>query len=285
MGTLLLVLLAAAGSVSATAGTAKSADGIPIHYEVQGTGEPTLVLVHGWAIDSRYWDAQVAPLAASHRVVTLDLAGHGRSGAGRKDWTVEAFADDVRAVMDALSLKQVVLVGHSMSGNVILEVARAAPDRVVGLIPVDTLLDVDQVTPPEETAKFAAALRADYRGNAQGFSQKFLFADNGDPEFAARVMADLMTLPPETSIAILEKTWAYDPRPALREIKVPIVAVNADKFPTRLDHARAYAPQFDALIVKGVGHYPMREAPDRFLVQLALAIARVTAAPAPRGRP
>ena len=282
MSLLSLVLLGAATMTPQT-GTAKSEGGVPIHYEAQGRGEPALVFVHGWAIDSRYWDQQVPVFARTHRVVIIDLAGHGQSGRDRKDWTVAAFARDVRAVVEALSLKKVVLVGHSMSGNVILEVARAMPDRVVGLIPVDTLLDVDQQTKPEEMAQFAAALRADYKATAAGFSQQYLFADKGDPAFKARVMADLMTLPPEISVAILEQSWAYDPRRLLKQIKVPVVAVNADKFPTRLDHARVYAPQFDALIVENTGHYLMREDPNRFNAQLALAVARVTgAAAAPR---
>jgi pimeloyl-ACP methyl ester carboxylesterase len=282
MSLLSLVLLGAATMTPQT-GVATSADGVPVHYEVQGHGEPALVFVHGWAIDSRYWDQQVPVFARTHRVVTLDLAGHGQSGRGRKDWTVAAFAQDVRAVVEALALKKVVLVGHSMSGNVILEAARAMPDRVVGLIPVDTLLDVDEQTNPEQMAQFAAALRANYKATAEGFSQAYLFAEKGDPAFKAKVMADIMTLPPEISVAVLEGSWAYDPRPALKQIKVPIVAVNADKFPTRLDHERKYAPQFDALIVKGMGHYLMREDPKSFNAQLALAVARVTgAAAAPR---
>ena len=281
--TLLSLVLLGATSMTPQTGAAKSADGVPIHYEVQGQGDPALVFVHGWAIDSRYWDQQVPVFARTHRVVTIDLAGHGRSGRDRKDWTVAAFARDVRAVVEALSLKKAVLVGHSMSGNVILEAARAMPDRIVGLIPVDTLLDVDEETKPEEMAQFAAALRANYKATAEGFSQLYLFADKGNPAFKAKVMADLMTLPPEISVAVLEGAWAYDPRPALKQTKVPIVAVNADKFPTRLDHARTYAPQFDALIVKGMGHYLMREDPAAFNTQLALAVARVTgAAAAPR---
>ena len=83
------------------------------------------------------------------------------------------------------------LVGHSMSGNVILEAAKAIPDRVVGLVPIDTLLDVDQQTKPEEVAQFVGALRADYRGTATGFSRQFLFAEKGDPAFTEKVMADL----------------------------------------------------------------------------------------------
>jgi pimeloyl-ACP methyl ester carboxylesterase len=275
MSLLALVLLAGM-SAAPQKGTVPSADGVPIYYETHGNGEPALVFVHGWGIDGRYWDAQVPAFARTHRVVTLDLAGHGRSGRGRKDWTVAAFAQDVRAVVEPLGLKKVLLIGHSMSGNVILEAARAMPDRVVGLIPVDTLLDVDQQPKPEEVAQFLAALHADYGAAVRGFARQWLFAENGDPVFAERVMADILTLPPDISIAILERTWSYDPRPALADIEVPIVAVNADKFPTRLDHARQYAPRFDALIVKGVGHYLMREDAGAFNTQLARAVARVT---------
>lgn len=261
---------------SPLSGTARSADGVAIHYETQGSGAPALVFVHGWAIDGRYWDGQVPVFARSHRVVTLDLAGHGRSGRGRKDWTVAAFAQDVRAVVEALNLERVVLIGHSMSGNVVLEAAEAMPGRVVGLVPVDTLLDVDEQAAPAEMAQFAAALRADYAGATRGFARQWLFAEKGDPAFAEKVLADVSTLPPSTSIAILEGSWAYDPRPILRQTRLPIVAVNADKFPTRLDHARTYAPQFDAVVVKGVGHYLMREDPAAFNAQLARAVARVT---------
>src|SRR5947207_15702524 len=97
-------------SPAAHEGTVPSPDGVPIHYETRGQGEPALVFVHGWAIDSRYWDGQVPVFARDHRVVTLDLAGHGRSGRGRKDWTVEAFAGDVRAVVEGLGLEEVGLV-------------------------------------------------------------------------------------------------------------------------------------------------------------------------------
>src|SRR4029079_11644016 len=136
---LLALLMTMSTTPSPKTGIAKSSDGVAIHYETQGQGEPALVFVHGWAINRRYWDAQVPVFARAHQVVTLDLAGHGESGRERKDWTVAAFGQDVRAVVEALGLKKVVLIGHSMSGNVILEAARTMPERVAGLIPVDTL--------------------------------------------------------------------------------------------------------------------------------------------------
>jgi pimeloyl-ACP methyl ester carboxylesterase len=272
----LALLLAMSTTPTPQTGIAKSDDGVPIHYQVQGQGEPALVFVHGWAIDSRYWDAQVPEFARTHRVVTLDLAGHGRSGRGRKDWSVAAFGQDVRAVVEALSLKKVVLVGHSMSGNVILEAAKAMPERVVALIPVDTLLDVEEMASDAEIKGAIAAFRADYPATASGFMRKYMFTDTTAPALVEAVVKDATSFPPEVGVPVLEQSWQHDVRPLLKEIHVPIVAVNADKSPTRLDHARRYAPQYDALIVKGVGHYLMREDPVAFNAQLARAVARVT---------
>jgi pimeloyl-ACP methyl ester carboxylesterase len=273
---LLLLLMAAANASAPAEGTARSADGVPIHYESLGRGEPALVFVHGWTIDSSYWQAQVPVLARTHRVVTLDLAGHGRSGRERKDWTVAAFGQDVRAVVEALDLSRVILIGHSMSGNVILEAAKAMPGRVAGLIPVDTLLDVEQSMSEAEIAGAMASFRADYKASVAGFMRQYMFTPSTDPALVEAVVGDATSFPPEIAIPVLEQSWRYDPRRALAEIHVPIVAVNADKFPTPLDHARRYAPQFDALIVKGVGHYLMREDPAAFNAQLARAVARIT---------
>jgi len=271
-----LLALLLAMSTTAQTGIAKSADGVPIHYETQGQSQPALVFVHGWAIDRRYWDAQVPVFARTRQVVTLDLAGHGQSGRGRQDWSVAAFGQDVRAVVEALSLEKVVLVGHSMSGNVILEAAKAMPGRVVGLIPVDTLLDVDEVTSDAEVKGAIAAFRADYKATASGFMRKYVFTPTTPPALVEAVVKDATSFPPEIGVPVLEQSWRHDPRPLLKQIHVPIVAVNADKFPTCLDHVRQYAPQYDALIVKGVGHYLMREDPAAFNAQLARAVARVT---------
>jgi pimeloyl-ACP methyl ester carboxylesterase len=120
-----------------------SSDGVPIGYEVHGSGTPALVFVHGWSCDRSYWRGQVDAFAARHRVVTVDLAGHGASGAGRSAWTMPAFGEDVVAVvaelgLDDLVLDDLVLVGHSMGGDVIVETALRLPGQVLGLVWVDT---------------------------------------------------------------------------------------------------------------------------------------------------
>ena len=62
-----------------------SSDGVDIHYEVHGEGEPTLVFIHGWSCDRSYWQAQVEYFAKQYQVITIDLAGHGESGTNRSE--------------------------------------------------------------------------------------------------------------------------------------------------------------------------------------------------------
>ena len=116
----------------------QSADGVPIHYDVQGNGPPALLFVHGWCCDHHVWDGQVDHFAPHYTVVRPDLAGHGASGRDRAHWTMEAFGGDVAAVVEQLGLDQVVLIGHSMGGAVIVEAARRLPDAVIGLVGADT---------------------------------------------------------------------------------------------------------------------------------------------------
>ena len=251
------------------AAVARSTDGIPIHYMVQGRGEPALVFVHCWNCDRYFWDPQMATFGKSHKVVAIDLAGHGESGKGRKDWTVESFGEDVKAVVDKLGLKRVVLVGSSMGGPVSLEAARRLGDRVIGIVPVDTLLDVEQKMPPEQIDKAVQQMKTDYKGETTKFITQYLFAPTTPPAVRKRVLARAISASPEISLAILKASWQYDPIPALAEIHVPIRAINAQKFPTNVEANRRHIPDFDAVIIQGTGHYPMLEDPKRFNELLA----------------
>jgi pimeloyl-ACP methyl ester carboxylesterase len=266
--------------MSQSTGTAQSADGVPIRFQVDGTGEPTLVLVHGWALDRHVWDTQVAQLSKAHRVVTLDLAGHGESGRERARWTIAALGRDVEAVIEAVGARQVILVGHSMGGPVALEAARRMPERVTGVVLVDTLLDVEQRTPPDQVEAFAKRLEADYPATTTEMANQYIFATSTPKAIRDRVLRQALALAPDVSIALLRQSWTYDPLPALREITAPVRAVNADKFPTNLEANRRHMPGYQAAIIRGSGHYPMLEDPAQFDRALAATVAQVEAATA-----
>ena len=119
--------------------TTVSKDSIPISYEVYGKGTLALVFVHGWSCDKSYWKGQLQPFSQRYKVVAIDLAGHGASGLNRKDYTIESFGADVASVVERLDLKRIVLIGHSMGGDVIAAAARLLPrNRIAGLVMVDT---------------------------------------------------------------------------------------------------------------------------------------------------
>ena len=278
-----LILLFAALSTPAAAldGTIPSRDGATIRFHVEGPGaseRPAVVLVHCWACDRHLWDGTLPALAKSYRVITLDLAGHGDSTRGeRKDFTIAAFGEDVSTVVESVGPKKVILVGHSMGGPVALEAARRLGHRVVGIVPVDTLTHVDGGLRPEELDAFFAPFYADYPAAVEKFIRAWMFLPGADPKLIDGIVARAVSTPAEVGLSALQNAFRNDARPALRELRVPIHALNADKFPTNADAARRYAPQFDATILKGHGHYLMLENPSEFGEALGRILADMSA--------
>ena len=263
---------ARAGSQGAVSGTATSPDGVPIRYDAAGKGDPALVFVPCGGCNRGFWDGQMAYFAAKHRVVALDLAGHGQSGGGRKDWAMAAFGQDVVSVVEALGLKRVVLIGHSLGGPAVLEAARRMPGRVAGLVLVDSWVDFEQRLPAEDVEKYVSALQADYRGTTTAMVSQYLFSASTPEPVKARVLETVLSGPQEIGVAVARSSMAYDPLPALREIKAPICAISSDLFPTNLEGNRKYVPSYQAAIMKGVGHYLMLEQPEAFNELLAWAL-------------
>lgn len=154
-----------------------SLDGTPISYEVHGPGDPALVFVHGWSCDGRYWRAQVDHFSKKHRVVIVDLAGHGHSGLSRTRYTMKAFGEDVRAATEAAGTRRVLLIGHSMGGSVIAEAARLMPERVVGLIGVNSLDNVGYPLTSKESAGMIAPLEKDFQSGSRNFIKDLISLD------------------------------------------------------------------------------------------------------------
>ncbi|HUZ44406.1 MAG TPA: alpha/beta hydrolase [Acidimicrobiales bacterium] len=134
----------AVGVLEGTDGTVETADGTTIAYTEAGEpGGPPVVLVHGWTEDRRVWSPVARRLAqAGRRVIAYDQRGHGASGVGRDGYTIDALADDLRAVLEGLDLHEVTVAGHSMGGMAAQALAVRHPEtvseRVAGLVLVST---------------------------------------------------------------------------------------------------------------------------------------------------
>ncbi len=282
VGLLLLALHAGAAQAQAQAKWprfAVSADNVPISYEVHGSGEPALVFVHGWSCDARYWRAQVPPFSRKHRVVVLDLAGHGHSGMTRSAYSMGSFGEDVKAAVEAAGVKKVILIGHSMGGSVIAEAARRMPDRVVGLIGVDTLENVEYPMTREEMEKMIAPIGKDFRAGTRKFVEGMIYPGT-DPRLREWILSDMSAAPPAVALsAMREMMTQYVTGEAARvfeTVRVPVVSVNGDLWPVDFMANRRHMRSYDAIVLPKADHFLMLDRTEEFNRALEKAIRMVS---------
>jgi pimeloyl-ACP methyl ester carboxylesterase len=243
-------------------GVARAPDGIPLSFEVHGSGTPALVLVHGWSCDRRYWRGQLDAFADRHQVVAVDLAGHGESGGGRQRWTMAAFGDDVAAVVRHLRLGDVVLVGHSMGGDVVVETALRLGGQVLGVVWADTYDTLGDPPTREELEEFVGPFREDFVAAARAFVRRISGPARGD--LVEWVAADMSAAPPEVAIDMMEHAVGNEPAvlAALPKLTAPVVAINAGHRPTDPEALRRHGVR--PVVMPGVGHFLMLEDPGTF---------------------
>ena len=255
-----------------------SKDGTPISFEVHGAGEPALVFVHGWCCDARYWRAQVPHFSKSHRVVTLDLGGHGHSGTIRSQYSMSAFGEDVRAVTEAIDANRVILVGHSMGGSVIAEAARLMPGRVIGLIGVDTLENIEYPMTRQELTKMVAPLEKDFCTGSRTFVEEMI-SPSTDPKLRKWILSDMSAAPPTVAMSALNCMMSQyitgEAAKIFDEIHIPVMSVNGDMWPVNYEGNRRHMLFFDAIVLKGADHFLMLDRSEDFNHALAEAIGKI----------
>lgn len=278
----MVLLLSAFGNTPAEAKwprMALSKDGTPISYEIFGEGEPTLVFVHGWSCDARYWRAQVPVFSKRFRVVVLDLAGHGHSGMSRAKYTMRAFGEDVRAVTEAAGSQNVILIGHSMGGSAIAEAARLMPDRVIGLIGIDTLQNIEHRMTRKAFKNRIAPLEKNFRKGSRQFVDKMIGSDTG-PQLRKWILSDMSSAPPRVAISAMKELMAQyitgDAAKVFDKIRIPVVTVNADLWPVNYEANRRHMLSYDAIVLEDADHFLMMNRPDEFNKALEKAIGMLT---------
>jgi pimeloyl-ACP methyl ester carboxylesterase len=255
--------------------TCASADGVTIVYSACGAGEPELVFIHGGLADRSFWDAELKAFAGRHRVIALDLAGHGESGTNRVKWGMPEFGADVKAVADAEKLKHMVIFGNSLGGPVAVEAALLMPGRVIGVCGVDTFQSLDYKIAPEEARQRAEAFHKDFAGSVKEMT-KALFHPDADPAIMADAERRMARTSPDAAYAMFMGLGGYDPAASAGKMAVPLRAINGDLYPTDFAGVRKIKPDFDAIIMKHMGHYPMLERPDEFNKHVAEVVAEMS---------
>lgn len=256
--------------------TCMAADGVEIVYSAAGSGEPALVFVHGGLANRGFWDGELRALSPRHRVVAPDLAGHGESGTNRERWGIPEFGADVCAVVEAEHAGKTILFGNSLGGPVAIEAALLLSGRALGVVGVDTFQSLTYTVSPQHAKARAEAFRDDYAGSlAQMVKQ--LFHSDADPAMIAEAASRMSGTSPAVAHNMFLSFASYDPSESARPLSVPLRAINGDLFPTDTDSVRKIKPDFDVVVMKHMGHYPMLERPeefDRLVEEIANSLAK-----------
>lgn len=244
-------------------GKTVSADKVEIVYAASGSGKTAVIFIHGGFADRTFWANQVKVFAKKYRVIAVDLAGHGESGDNRAKWTLASFAEDVRAVIEKEKVTRAVLVGNSLGGPVAVETALMVPDKVIGIVGVDTFHILNIEAPPGYFEKQAAAFRSNFEGTMRRMIDS-LFKPGVDPKLKDWVEKKMLDNSAEMAAQIMESFGGYKMADFIKKLKQPIRCINGDLYPTMIEANRAVNPDFDAVILPDTGHYPMLEHPDAF---------------------
>lgn len=255
--------------------TCRAADGVEIVYSVAGRGEPALVFVHGGLANRGFWDGQLKEFGGRHKVIALDLAGHGESGANRTKWGLPEFGADVKAVVEAEKPAKVILFGNSLGGPVVIEAALLLPGRVLGVVGVDTFQAFSEDIPVAEMRTRGEYFEKDYAAALKEMVG-WLFHKDADPALVADSAKRMSGTPPAAAKAMFLGLAGYNEAAAARRLQAPLRAINGDLFPTDVAANRKVKPDFEVVIMKHMGHYPMLERPGEFNRLVAEMVATLT---------
>jgi len=264
--------------------TVTGAGGVALHVAEHGDPDGAPILfIHGWSQSELAWVRQYSdPALARFRLLGLDLRGHGMSARPTADADYadpDIWADDIAAVVGALDLRNLTLVGWSYGGAVVCDYLRRYPDAPVRSV---NFVSAVVATPPGAVEspvgpKFRDALKGacgDDLGAAIDAMRAFVTAMTAAPlpqEIRERILAFSMIVPPSVRSAVLKRR--SKPDWTVAAIDRPVLATHGAEdsvvFPVSSDYILEHCPDARGSRYPATGHMPFLEAPERFNRDLA----------------
>lgn len=248
-------------------------NGIKVDYALEGKAKaPVLVLVHGFPFSRAFWKGQVAALKRDFRVLTYDLRGLGKSQLGPAPQPLEAYVDDLIALLDKLKLERVALAGLSMGGYIALRAAQREPGRFWALALCDTRADADS---DEGKLKRASGIKGIREKGVDVYVRAML------PNLFAAATLQSRPAAPKALLAIMKASKAdgmcnalaamagrTDTTSALARFRMPVLVLGGDEdklSPPDVAQAMvARIPGADWVLLQGAGHVSNLDAPEAF---------------------
>lgn len=257
---------------------AVSRNGVSIAYNECGKGDTTLLFLHGWVINKSYWDKQLEYFCSKYKVVAIDLPGFGESGKSRQNWGFDEYTEDVKAVIDQLQLKHVILIGHSMSGDIVLNTDNKYPSLLAGIVGIDNLHEPG--SPMDEKAQkqtdtLFQMLSLHFDSTVSQVFKAPLFPPATDTSIINRVMNDAFHSDSTVAIKVMKSLMgiAQTEQSLMKGLSHKLYLVNSDVVPVKSDSLNKYCNKgFQVELVYNTSHYPMIEKPEAFNIALQKVI-------------
>ncbi|MEM7137417.1 MAG: alpha/beta hydrolase [Myxococcota bacterium] len=269
-------------------------DGHPFHYVAEGSGSPSIVFIHGYSCSHTDWQHQATHFAPNHRVVSVDLRGHGQSNGYTSGFNIETCGADICALLEALELAPAVLVGHSLGCRVVMEAASERPDLVAGTIMVDGSRSAEG---DRQAAEFHANDMVEEAGGIAKLRPPLfeaMFTEKTDKALQTAVLERAAAVAEDASLELWVSMQGYDAgtmEGALSGIEGPMLIIQStDRDPdyagrvtlkpgdttTWTELADRVVSEVRTEIVADTGHFTMLDAPgetnaliEKFLGELS----------------
>ncbi|WP_369045495.1 alpha/beta fold hydrolase [Sinomonas sp. P10A9] len=240
-------------------------DGTMLVYEEHGAGEPAMVFVHSLGVPNHYRH-QIDHFAPRHRIIAPTLAGFGASTAPvQRDLTFAQWAEDLAWLCEQLDLRAAVIVGHSMSGAIALELAATHP----GLVGAVVLLDPVPVAPlpafRQGIGGLAQALGGpNYRDALRDFAEARMFRETDDSALRSQLVEDMCAVPQHVLVGVFAGLLAWDGEEVAGHVKAPILQiVQGGGMPVDVARIQAVLPDLEFGQTVGAGHWAHLIVPDQ----------------------
>jgi pimeloyl-ACP methyl ester carboxylesterase len=254
-------------------------DGVRLRVTDRGSGERTIVLVHGWKLSHRPFEHAIMRLARSYHVVAYDLRGMGESAKPNSRYDFDEMADDLEFVLSELGLEEVTLVGWSMGCSVALQ-HMARGGRHVGRLvlvngPIKLARTDDDSFPWSMTEDVLEAYFADMEQNWPSSERRFITDSLHDPgpDLVDVIFAITQQAPLDGLLKIVRAQARLDFRDLLPSIEVPVLALygrHDPYYPVELGAWIAeQCPRGEAVVFEQSAHYPFIEEKERFVEVLS----------------
>jgi pimeloyl-ACP methyl ester carboxylesterase len=248
---------------------------VPANVKVEGQGPP-IVLIHGFGAALDWWDDIAPALSADHRVVRIDLIGHGGTEAPSSGYSIERQASLVIAVLDKLGIDRFTIIGHSMGGEVAAAVAEAKPARIERMVLIDSPAESETTFNLQTRLAFMpligellSRLETQHtvrRALAQGFAPGFAVPEKFVADFEQLTYTAFRSAH-EESVAFRERK-PVDQRLAALAPVPPLLVIFGSKdalVPPASAKLFDKVPGAKVETIEGAGHSPMVEAPAKTL--------------------